>query len=373
MVTLEGILPGIVDAHVHYFHPTRSAWALQRFARLAQGPARFAPAPVLRLAAKVGAVEDRRYRIDPSIMAKPYEPAQYTADTATLARVAGVGITNIVAVESHWRPAKSPAELMESSLTEVAYLESLPDGAAAPSNGAIVAAADPRVEGFGAHLDRLVATAEHLRGIRFKWAHHPDPAIFDWRHQSDTVASRDFLRGFEQIARHNLAFVSFSYSHQLGYLDALAREFPETTIAIEHLGVPVGVFGPAGVETGMTASARAEILNLWRERMAMIALRPNVVVKVSGVGLSVLGYGMGTAGSIGSRAVLADMIGPLLVHVVEHFGPDRVIFGSDSPVDRPNSSIDMTVGAILDVLGGRGDYLLRQLFAGNAQRVYRLG
>lgn len=324
------------------------------------------------LAARVGAVEDRRYRIDPSILGSPYEPAEYTVDAAALKAVAGVGVSNVVVVESHWRPAKSSVDLMDSSLSELSYLKGLPHGVSGPALGATVVAADPRADGFGAHLDRLLDQSDSVRGVRFKWAQHPDPAIFDWRDQSDTVTSANFLTGFEELAARELVFGSFAYSHQLGHLDALARRFPETQIVIEHLGVPVGVFGPVGTQTGMTSSDRAQTLNLWRERMAMISARPNVSVKISGLGLSVLGYGVGTSGAIGSRAVLADMIGPMLLHVVDHFGPDRVIFGSDSPVDRPNSSIDMTVGAILDVLGDRGDYLLQQLFARNAQRIYRI-
>ncbi|EGD54964.1 amidohydrolase family protein [Gordonia neofelifaecis] len=373
MTTLDGLLTGIVDAHVHYFNPMRSSWALARFARVSDFPLRrFVPSPALRLVARIGSGDDRRYGLDSSILSSPYEPAQYSSDTVALLSVAGIGVESVGQVESQWRPARDPAELMDSSFDELKYLTGLPHGQKGPALGATVVAGDPRHPDFAGRVDRELAHSDRVRAVRFKWARHPDPEIPDWCNEPDAVASTAFLKGFESLASRGLAFVSFAYSHQLGQLDMLARRFPETTIVVEHLGMPAGVFGPVGAETGMTAAARAAILSLWRERIAMIATRPNVVIKVSGLGLSLLGYGRDTAGNIGSRAVLADMAGPLALHAVDRFGPDRVIFGSDSPVDRPNAPIGMTVGALLDVLGDRGDYLLQQLFARNAKRIFRI-
>ncbi|KJR05479.1 amidohydrolase [Gordonia sihwensis] len=372
MTMLGGLLPGIVDAHVHYFNPTRSSWALARFARLsAPRLRRFVPTPALSLAARVGTSADRLYGLDSSILTSAYEPAQYSSDAVALLSIAGVGVESVVQVESHWRPARDPESLMNSSFDELKYLTALPHGQKGPALGATVTAADPRHPLFGAALDRQLAYSDRVRAIRFKWARHADPELPDWCDEPDVVASTSFLKGFEELAERDLAFVSVAYSHQLGQLDMLARRFPDTTIIVEHMGMPAGAFGPVGAQTGMTAAARAEILSLWRERTAMIANRPNVVVKVSGLGLALLGYGRETSGTIASRAVLADMAGPLVLHLVDRFGPDRVIFGSDSPVDRPNSPIGMTVGALLDVLGDRGDHLLTQLFAGNAKRIYR--
>lgn len=373
MTTLEGLLPGIVDAHVHYFNPTRSSWAFARFDRLSRLPMkRIVPPPVTWVVSKFGSSDDGRLGLDPRLLRSAYEPAGYARDVDALYRVAGVGVNSVVAVEAHWRAMKSPEALMDSSYDELKYILALPHGKDGPDLSATVSAADPRHRDFAQSLDRQLALSDRVRGVRFKWAQHPDPEIADWCEEPDVVASTSFLKGFEAIAERDLAFVSFAYSHQLGQLDMLARRFPETTIVVEHLGMPVGVFGPTGSRTGATAAARAEILGLWRERIAMIAQRPNVVIKISGLGLTHLGYGRETSGNIGTRQVLADMIGPLVLHAVDRFGVDRVVFGSDSPIDRPNSTIDMTVGALLDVLGERGPHLLQQLFAKNAQRIYRM-
>ncbi|WP_026917563.1 amidohydrolase family protein [Gordonia shandongensis] len=373
MTTLDGLLPGIVDAHVHYFDPTRSSWALARFARIAALPMRrLVPGPILRASARFTDPDERRLLIDPAVLGAAYEPPQYAIDVGNLMASTGVGTEQVVAVESQWRPEPDPEVVMARAAAELTYVTGLPNGTHGPRLGAVVTAADPRHPQFATHLDRQLAESDRVRGVRVKWAQHPDPDLLDWCAEPDFVASTAFLTGFEALADRGLSFVSLAYSHQLGQLDLLARRFPETTIVIDHLGLPAGIFGPTGARTGTTAAARAEIHNLWRERMTMIAQNPNVVVKVSGLGLGVLGYGRETAGNIGSRRVLADMIGPLVLHVVDHFGPDRVMFGSDSPVDKPNAPIGMVAGALLDVLGDRGEHVVTQLFAETARRVYRL-
>ncbi|GEE00111.1 hypothetical protein nbrc107696_05570 [Gordonia spumicola] len=363
------MIPGIVDAHVHFYDPMKSTWALSRYARVATMPVinRF-PRPALWMSGMLTKKFERLLMIDPSIVRTAYEPRHYGAEAATLHRVAGVGVGSVVHMESHWSGDTSDAA---SSFDETRYVTGLSfGGGRVPDLGAIVVAADPAHPGFAAAIDAQTGYTPLVRGVRYKWSRHADPQVTQWRRESGVLGSPDFLRGFETLADAGLVFHSFAYSHQLGELDLLARRFPETTIVVEHLGLPVGVFGPVGADTGTTAAARAEILGLWKERIAMLAARPNIVVKVSGLALGVLGYGRETAGTVGGRGVLAEMIGPLVLHVVDRFGPDRVVFGSDMPIDRPNAPLDVVVGALLDVVADRGDYLLGQLFARNAQRIY---
>ena len=372
IVTLSGVIPGIVDAHVHFYDPMRSTWALSRFSRVAAMPVinRF-PRAALWLSGLPSHRSETRLMIDPSIVRTPYEPRQYGAEASGVRRAAGVGIDTVIGVEAHW--GGSGATKSDSSFAETRYVTGLPFGRSrAPRLGGFVVSGDPGAPGFADDLDDQLRYTGLVRGVRCKWASHPDPQVVHASRRSGGLSSSAFLRGFEAIERHDLAFHSFAYSHQLGELDLLARRFPTTTIVVEHLGLPVGVFGPVGSETGMTAAARAEILSLWRDRIAMLAARSNIVVKVSGLALGLLGYGRETSGNIGGRDILAEMIGPLVLHVVDRFGPDRVVFGSDMPVDRPNATIDVVVGALLDVVGDRGDHLLAHLFAKNAQRIYRV-
>ena len=126
------------------------------------------------------------------------------------------------------------------------------------------------------------------------------------------------------------------------------------------------------MRTGATAAARADILRLWRERMTTLAAHRNVVVKLSGLAMPVLGYGHERWGNIGGQSTLAEMVGPLVEHVIAHFGTERIMYGSNFPIDKPNARMDMQVGALADILSGWGPDTLRKVFRDNAMRVYRI-
>ncbi|ROZ86279.1 amidohydrolase [Gordonia sp. OPL2] len=371
MSTLDGVITGIVDAHLHQWNPRSTPWAANRLSKLY----RFVPAFGDRVFSMAVSQADREYVLTPSTVARVYEPMQYLGDASAVTTIAGVPIDTVVHMESHWRSdetagrAESPAG--RSAVEETRYVMGLPFGVGqSPRLGAIVAHADPRSERFGELLDEHSVLTDRLRGIRWITTRHPDPKIRNGADVDGILASTAFLKGFAEVAERGLVFDAFVYSHQLYDVVTLAREYPEVTIVVDHMGAPVGVFGPVGARTGATAGARADILRLWRERMVTLAACPNVMVKMSGLGLPVLGYGRERWGNIGSRGTLAEMVGPLVEHVVGHFGADRVMFGSNFPIDKPNAALDMIIGALVDLLAPRGDYVLARAFRDNAMRVY---
>ena len=54
------------------------------------------------------------------------------------------------------------------------------------------------------------------------------------------------------------------------------------------------------------------------------------------------------------------------------FGPDRLLFGSNYPMDKSVASYGVVVGALADLLADGGPDLLRKVFRDNARAVYRL-
>lgn len=311
---------------------------------------------------------DREFALTPRNVARVYEPRQYEADTRAMHAAVGVPVESVVFVESHWRAAE------HRGFEEARYVARLPFGVGeAPALGAFVAHLDPRQRGVSAHLDVIGSTVPQLRGVRLIGARHPDPKVRDWIDEDAVLASPGFLRGFERVAERHLVFEAFVYSHQLYDVVCLAREFPHTTIVIDHLGAPVGAFGPVGARTGVTAAARADVLRLWRERTSMLAQCDNTVVKLSGLAFPILGYGRQASGNIGSRATLREMIAPIVEHLLMQFGADRLVFGSNYPIDKPNASLENIVGALAEILQPHGDELLRRLFRDNARRIYRIG
>ncbi len=369
MVTmLAGTISGIVDAHVQQWNPRRIPRSRNPVAR----GYRFVPKVGDRLFSVAVPQAERDYVLTPHIIGRAYEPRHYGADIAPVAQVVGVGIESVVVSESYWRlgDVEEP-DASRLAVGEINYLQGLPFGVGvAPTLGAVMMRADPRAEGFETRLDVQRTLSDRVRGIQVTATRHPDPKVRSAGPVDGMLASAEFLSGVEKVAARGLAVEVFVYSHQLYDVITLAREFPDTTVIVDHFGCPVGAFGPVGLRTGTTAAARADILRLWRERMTSIAAEENVVVKLSGLAMPVLGYGREPWGNIGARETLTQMIGPLVQHVVGHFGASRVMFGSNFPIDKPNTSIDTVVASLAEILEPWGENMLGNVFRNTARRVY---
>lgn len=171
-----------------------------------------------------------------------------------------------------------------------------------------VAASVPVVRGVvgWAPLDRaaeaaaaieLYALSPTVRGVRVLNHTYADPR---WLLQDSVDASLRLL------AKHGLALDVVSVvPERLEMLAELAGRHPELTIVLDHMAKP-DIAGK-GWEP-------------WASLIAEVAARPNVSVKLSG---------LNTAS--GAEWTWQDWL-PYVNHVVDHFGSDRVMLGSDWPV-----------------------------------------
>jgi predicted TIM-barrel fold metal-dependent hydrolase len=339
----------IVDPHIHQWDPFTTP-------KMVSGPAKLVRRlPALRPALlKVFPKRDREFVGDPTHVIYTYLPADYRLDAGELP------VESVVHVEAGWTD-HSP----EGTAGETAWLTTLPFGTQGPGLGAVVCHADPRDVEIGAILDRNLAASPLLRGVRCSAAHHPDPGVRDWGDEG-LLAQPEFLQGFAAIAERGLSFEAWVYSHQLGDVVTLAREYPEVTVVLDHYATPVGLFGPRGRRTGRTEADRRAILDRWTDDIAAVAALPNVVAKHSGLGMPVLGW----AGPV-STAEFRDAVAPLVTRTQELFGADRTLWASNFPMDKPVVSLPGTIEALLDILGSDADP--QRLLRDNARRVYRIG
>lgn len=336
----------IVDPHIHQWDPFTTPREVSAPAKVLRQVPFLRPA-VLALVPKA----DREFVGDPTHVLSRYLPADYRTDTG------GLPIESIVHVEAGWKDHATPGE--------TAWLTSLPFGTAGmPGLGAIVCHADPRDAATGALLDRHVAASPLVRGVRCSAAHHPDRGVRSWADEG-LLAQPEFLRGFAAVAERGLSFEAWVYSHQLPEVVALATEYPDVTIVLDHYATPVGIFGPRGRATGNSQSDRRAIFERWSDDIAAVAALPNVVAKHSGLGMAVLGW----AGPQ-STAQFRDTVAPLVVRTQELFGSDRTLWASNYPMDKPIVSLPGTIEALLEILGSAVDP--QRLLSDNARRVYRL-
>ena len=268
---------------------------------------------------------------DVSPIARNYLLDDYLRDAA--AHDSPVRVTKVVHVEAGANPA--------DSLAETRWLQSIADSRGFPH--AIVAHAELEKPTAAALLAEHAAH-RNVRGIRQIINWHPDPAkTYTPR---DLLADESWHRGFALLARHGLSFDLQIYPAQMPAAAQLAARHPDTQLILNHAGMPVDR-DAAGIEA-------------WRSGMRSLAAQPNVAVKVSG--LAMLDWHW-----------TRDSLRPFVLETLETFGAGRVMLASNFPVDRLFGTFAGFCAAYRSILAGSSEAQRAQLFARNAERIYRIG
>jgi predicted TIM-barrel fold metal-dependent hydrolase len=152
-------------------------------------------------------------------------------------------------------------------------------------------------------------------------------------------------RGFAYLRQHDLVYCVDPRPETLAQIKDLALAFPDTTISLDHAGFPL--------------SRDDDYLAFWRAGMASLAEAPNVIVKVSALGM-------------GDPRWTVDSMRPLVLHAIESFGVERTIFGTNWPVDRLFSSYPDVIDAYAAIIADLSHAEQVALFSGNAERYFRI-
>ena len=180
-----------------------------------------------------------------------------------------------------------------------------------------------------AQLDRQMA-ASRFRGVRPMGRFErpvPEPEVLGALQERDLV--------FELMA------------HPDQLLDAATalEDFDELSVVVEHTGWP----------RSDTADERA----LWQQGMqALAAIGGQVSCKLSGLAMP-----------LGSMT--AEAFRPWVEPAIEAFGADRCLFASNFPVDGMHGTFDQLYTAFAELTAGLDDDARDNLFADNAERIYR--
>lgn len=197
-----------------------------------------------------------------------------------------------------------------------------------------IAAAHPEDAAFPAHLERLAAEPR-VKGIRRLLQAEPD-AFF---------ANKRFNANLPRIAAHSLTFDLCVQARQLPLTIALVRRHPTVQFVLDHCGNPL-------IDSG-------DIVQ-WRLDIAALAKLPNVAGKISGIVNHAL-----------PNWTNADLK-PVIEHMIESFGWNRVVWGSDRPVCVPNAGLTRWVEATKAAVASANPSEQEQLFSKNAERIYRI-
>jgi predicted TIM-barrel fold metal-dependent hydrolase len=222
-------------------------------------------------------------------------------------------------------------------------------------------------EGAKAVLEaEIIAGQGRFRGIRHSSAWDADASVAGMyaTRPRDLLLDPTFRKGFACLAPLGLGFDAWLFHPQIGELTDLARVFADTRIVLDHRG------GPAGI--GIYAHRREEIFATWRSSIREIAKCPNVVVKLGGLAMRLLGYDFHERAAPPSSEELAAAWRPYMETCIEAFGPQRCMFESNFPPDKGQCSYQVIFNAFKRIAAHCSEAEKTALFSGTAIDVYRL-
>ena len=211
-------------------------------------------------------------------------------------------------------------------------------------------------------LEAHVAASDLFRGIRQIAAWDESDSVPSVPEQGRLYSDPTFREGFAELSAMGLMFDGWHYHPQTPQLTELARDFPDTTIVLDHLGTPLG--------TEPFVSRREEIFEEWKRGITELAAQPNVHIKLGGMLMPYCGYGWEVRDRPGTSDELVEVQGRYYRHAIEAFGPDRSMFESNFPADKPSLSYHVAWNAFKKIAAGFSESEKDSMFRGTAMRVY---
>jgi predicted TIM-barrel fold metal-dependent hydrolase len=163
----------------------------------------------------------------------------------------------------------------------------------------------------------------------------------------DMSRSETFRANIRRLGEAGKPFDICMLARQLPLAGELARACPETAFLLDHCGVP-DIAGGA--------------FDTWRAEIAALSRIDNIVaVKISGISA----YGAAGAAKL-------DSLAPWMDAVLDAFGPDRLVWGSDWPIVNLGAGLPNWIDVTMQWLAPLGDEDAGRIAAGNARRIWGL-
>jgi L-fuconolactonase len=186
-------------------------------------------------------------------------------------------------------------------------------------------------------LEELAAIGPEIKGIRRIVQDEPD---------SEFCLQPDYITGTRALPDYGLSADLCCNFRQLGPTVELVRQCPDTQFILDHIAKP---------------NIRGGEMEPWASQMRDLASLPNVICKISGV-----------ATEANHETWTIDHIRRYVLHALECFGEDRVIFGSDWPVATLATTYSRWVDTVDELTSDWSDAAKSKLWRENAIRFYRL-
>jgi predicted TIM-barrel fold metal-dependent hydrolase len=161
----------------------------------------------------------------------------------------------------------------------------------------------------------------------------------------DYLSDAAWRAGYANLEQHDLVACLDSSPETYASIRALAEAFPNIVISLDHAGFP--------------RARDDDYYAMWKRELVNLAEAPNVVIKISGLGM------LDPEWSV-------DSFRPWVLTCIEAFGVERTFFGTNWPVDRMYSSYGDVIDAYAEIISGFSQDEQAALFSGNAERIFRV-
>ena len=186
-----------------------------------------------------------------------------------------------------------------------------------------------------AQLERL-ARHPKFRGVRPMIQDIPDD---DW------MLHEDVQWGYRALIELDLSFDALGFPRHLKNFHTLLTRYPEMRVVIDHC---------------MKPQIRDGAFEEWAPGMAALAKDTRACLKFSGIVTEA------------ADGWTVEELRPYADHVFEHFGPERIMWGSDWPVCQLQASYDRWREVALELTAGLTEAQRARVFGGTAAAFYRL-
>ncbi len=183
-----------------------------------------------------------------------------------------------------------------------------------------------------------------FRGIRQEiWWQRPSPRpdILE----NDLLASSDWRRGFKLLRRVGATFDLTCWHWQLGQFAAFLGDHPHVPVIVDHLGSPI--------------AGDADAFGTWLKGMRELAALPNTFMKISGLSQADAHWSV-------------NSLRPLVLEVLDSFGPERCMLGSNFPPEKLSSTYVEVWSAFEALFSELSAEEREKIYYKTAKQVYRL-
>lgn len=181
------------------------------------------------------------------------------------------------------------------------------------------------------------ANDKSLKGLRHVIQGEPDPEF---------MLRSDFNHGISLLKKYQLVYDILIVEKQLPNIIKFVDRHDEQVFVLDHIAKPM---------------IKGNIMSPWKENIRELAKRPNVNCKISGM-VTEADFGQWTS----------DQLHPYFDVVLEAFGTERLLFGSDWPVCLVAATYQQWLEMVRENISAFSESEKARIMGENAERIYNL-